>query len=393
MLKKIPLSQLQPGMYVQQLGKANTVLQVKNAGWIQSQTTIKTLSKQGITHVYIDTSKSRVVEGAAPESEAAPQKPSYSFEPSVALDLELERANQLYQEAKRYQQKALQDAAAGRAIDVGSMEQITQGFLDSMFRNHNALGMLTRIREKDAYLLEHSINVSILLGIFGKFLNLSEQEIYEACLGGIMHDLGKIRVPEEVLHKPGRLTEQEFNQIKRHPLHGRDIVKESGAKLPETSFSIIVHHHEKLNGRGYPFGKQGSEISKLDRMASICDIYDALTADRVYKKGMLPSTAMSIIQSLTPDELDQELVYRFIRCFTPYPLGTMVRLNNERLAIVVGHNRDAPTKPKVKTIYHAKHKRHIEPQLLDLAKGGEEMQIAAAEKPEKYGLSLANYVP
>ena len=395
MLKKIPLSELVPGMYVQQLGKASTILQIKNAGWVKSHATIETMAKQGITHVFIDPDKTRLPEEPAePEAaEVEPEQPIDPFyAPSVPVSVELEQAVELYSEAKDYQQKALDDAAAGRPIDVEAMQQITQGFLDSIFRNHEALGMLCRIRERDAYLLEHSINVSILLGIFGKYLKLSEQEIYEACLGGIMHDLGKIRVPEEVLDKPGRLTDQEFEQIKRHPLHGRDIIKESQAKIPDTSFSIVLHHHEKLNGKGYPFGRMDSEISKLDRMASICDIYDALTADRVYKKGMLPSTALSIIQSLTPDELDQELVYRFIRCFTPYPLGTMVRLNNDTLAIVNGHNRDAPTKPRVNVFYHAQERRHLEPEEINLVEAGDEVQIAAAEKPEKYGLNLANYI-
>jgi len=395
MLKKIPLSQLQPGMYVQQLGKANTILQIKTAGWVNTESTIKSMAAQGITHVYIDPDKTRPQQPTSPIVETEtddPDSQDYSFEPVVALNVEMERASQLYAEAKQYQSKALKDAAAGRSIDVQSMQQISEGFIDSIFRNQDALGMLGRIREKDAYLLEHSINVSILLGIFGKYLKLDKQQIYQACLGGIMHDLGKVRVPEQVLDKPGRLTEEEFEQIKRHRLHGRDIINESQIKLPDTAFNIIVHHHEKLNGRGYPFGKDASELSQIERMSSICDIYDALTADRCYKKGMLPSTALSIIKSMVPDELDEELVLQFIRCFTPYPLGTMVRLNNDKLAIVVGHNRDAPTKPKVKTVYHAKHKRHIEPQQIDLNKVGEAMQIAAAEKPEKYGLNLANYL-
>lgn len=327
MLKKIPLSGLVPGMYVQQLGKSSAVVKIKNAGWVNSQETIDKMAKQGITHVYIDPDKTRVEEPQTqPEPEPVSTSDEYSFEPIVALEVEMEKAIQLYDEAKNFQQKALNDAAAGRKIDVKAMETVADNLIDSIFRNQDALGMLTRIREKDAYLLEHSISVSVLIGIFAKFLKLDKKLIHEACLGAIMHDLGKVRVPEEVLHKPGRLDEQEFNQIKRHPLHGRDIVNESGSRIPDVSYDIILNHHEKLNGKGYPFGKQDYELSQIDRMAAICDIYDALTADRCYKKGMLPSTALSIISSMAPEELDQELVYRFIRCFTPYPLGTMVRL-------------------------------------------------------------------
>ena len=168
------------------------------------------------------------------------------------------KAKKLYDEAKTLQIKAFKDIKAGRDIDIGPFRELASGFMDSVFRNQDALACLTQMRQKDAYLLEHSINVSILMGIFAKHLNIEKDIIVELTTGALLHDIGKIKTPDEVLNKPGRLTEAEFEIMKQHAVYSKQILEESG--LTGIAVDIAGMHHERIDGTGYPFGKKGNEI-------------------------------------------------------------------------------------------------------------------------------------
>lgn len=390
MMKTVEISDLKQGMYIHAIVRCSGDFVLKKPGWVTTQASIDALKKRGVELVEIDPDKTLKDEPVAVDE---PDKPATRYDtPEVSIDEELGKAKALYGQAKQLQKRAFKEMKEGKHLDIDAFKDLSEGLIDSVFRNPGALSILTRIREKDEYLLEHSLNVGILLGIFGRHLKLDEELINDIVLGGLIHDIGKIRVPEEVLHKPGKLTPEEFELIKSHVLHGRDIIRESKVELPETSLRVMLEHHETLNKTGYPHRLGEKDISKFGRMASIVDIFDALTAERVYKKAMLPTAALSIIRSMTPEKLDKELVDAFIRCVHIYPIGTLVRLKSERLGIVFKLNDSAITKPVVKLVYHAKYKRHIQVELLDLAHPTANDAIVSAEKPEAHGLDIRNYL-
>ena len=390
MLKQILIDELVPGMFVHAIARQNTEVHaaIKKAGLVPNAEVIRLLRERGVLEVVIDTERSQFGPGAVSAEQAQTER-----EPPVKAPFaeEMARAQVLYSEARSLQQKALNDLISGKTVEIATFEQITGNFIDSVFRNHDALVCLTRIREKDAYLLEHSINVSILMAVFCKHLRCERATMEEVCLGALMHDLGKVRIDEAVLHKPGKLTEDEFELMKKHVLFSRDILTETSSKVPRRTMEVVMQHHEKLDGHGYPFGLHADKITRFGRMMSIVDIYDALTADRCYKRGMVPNAALGILQSLAPHQLDGDLVLEFIRCMSIYPVGTLVKLESGKLGIVAETNPNELTKPKVKVFYHTRYKRHIDVEYIDLASPRCSEKIASCEKPSAHNIDIAKY--
>ena len=272
---------LLPGMFVQSVTKQTGRVKIKSQGWVKTQTSIDKLIKAGILEVEIDPDKT--LTETVPEKEQtktpATKIKRDPWQKTHSAAQEMNKAKKLYDEAKTLQIKAFKDIKSGLNIDIAPFKELASGFMDSVFRYQDALACLTQMRQKDAYLLEHSINVSILMGIFAKHLNIEKDIIVELTTGALLHDIGKIKTPDEVLNKPGRLTEAEFEIMKQHAVYSKQILEESG--LTGIAVDIAGMHHERIDGTGYPFGKKGNEISQYVRMASIVDVYDALTAERV----------------------------------------------------------------------------------------------------------------
>ena len=270
-------------------------------------------------------------------------------------------------EAKNLVRKVLSETYEGKAVEVAPFEEIADRMIESVMDDADAMKCISALRTKDAYLLEHSVNVAFLLVTFGKHLGLDKTMLKEMAVGGILHDIGKIKVDNEVLHKPGKLTPEEFAHIKLHQVYAVEIMEQTQG-LAQVSKDVCLMHHEKLDGRGYPKGLKGDEIPLHGRMSCIVDIFDALTATRCYKEAMSPAAAFKILISLTPFHLDQALVYEFIRCVGIYPVGSLVQLSDERIGIVwEAKDRDA-LHPVVKCFYSLKHKRYTEVTMVDLRK-------------------------
>ena len=194
---------------------------------------------------------------------------------------------------------------------------------------------------------------------------MSEQEVEDLAHAGFLHDIGKIRIPDEILHKPGRLTDMEMNIMRDHVYYGVRVLEEM--EIESHLVRTVSEHHERLDGYGYPNGARGEEISKAGRMLAIADVYDALTADRCYKAGMSSQKALQILLNDAPSKLDKELVQLFIKCMGIYPVGSLVKLNNERIAMVVTQNEDKPLSPVVKIFYSLRGNHYIQPKDLDLS--------------------------
>ncbi len=369
MIKKITIDQLVPGMFVHQILEQKGALTVKSQGKVTSTDVVNTLKKRGVKTLAIDTDKSFKVS----ESSSSISSNSVENEPaekilapikSVSLEKELNRATKLHQQGKDIQKLLLENVQKETPFDTSIPKAFSNKLVESVDRNPDALLCLTKIREKDDYLLEHSLNVAILLANFGKYLGMSEEEVQDLSYAGFLHDLGKIKIPDEILHKPGRLTESEMEVMKGHVKHGVDYLETMNIAAPLVQ--AISEHHERLDGLGYPAGKQGDAISKAGRMLAIADMYDALTADRVYKPGMSSQKAFSILMSDAPFRLDKALVQQFIRCLGVYPVGSLVLLSNERLAMVL-EQKESPLTPLVKVFYSVRNSHYLTPRDIDLS--------------------------
>ncbi|AXT38562.1 HD-GYP domain-containing protein [Alteromonas sp. BL110] len=367
MIKKITIDQLIPGMFVHQILEQKGTLTVKSQGRVISNDVVNVLKKQGVKTLAIDTEKAFDPSNNSTSS-TDNSKPNNSNKAEkakkVSLENELTRASKLHEQGKAIQKLLLASVQKETPFDASIPKAFSSKLVESVDRNPDALLCLTKIREKDDYLLEHSLNVAILLANFGKFLGMSEEEVQDLSYAGFLHDLGKIKIPDEILHKPGRLTDSEMDIMKGHVKHGVDYLKETDIAQP--LIQAISEHHERLDGLGYPAGTKGDDISKAGRMLAIADMYDALTADRVYKAGMSSQKAFSILMNDAPTRLDKSLVQQFIKCLGVYPVGSLVLLSNERLAMVL-EQKGSPLTPLVKVFYSVRNSHYLTPKDIDLS--------------------------
>ncbi len=390
-LKVLSIAELQPGMYVVAVHKQKGKVEIKTQGWARTAAVIAQLKQKGVLELVVDLSKSLDQPQAEviPAFEPAPAASDRSRE-KVSFEQELDQANLLYQQAKGLQKKAFADIQAGRELNLQQFQDCATGFIDSVFRNQDALLCISRIREKDAYLLEHSVNVSILMTIFAKQMKFDEELIQQLATGALLHDIGKTLIPDSILNKPGKLTAEEFTEMRRHVVYSKEILDKIPGLSP-ISIDVAAVHHERLDGKGYPSGLADQQISVYGRMIAIVDTYDAITAQRCYKEGQTGISALKILKRESPRSYDPVLLTQFIKAIGIHPVGTLVRLNNEKLGIVIKANEQDPLRPVLKVFYNCKFKRYIEVSIVDLANTKVDLEIEGAVMPEDFGIDLIRF--
>jgi len=287
MIKRIPISALKVGMYISDLNNDwiphNSQ---RKRGVIKREETIERIRKMGVKYVYIDISRgldsqdsetAREVDQRNEQALQTAGELSPGVLPRVTLTEEIVTAQKIHNQAQGLVAGFMNNVKVGTAIDVAPIHQLADELQNSVLRNANALSCLGRIREKDNYLLEHSVNLSVLMSLFGNYRQLSADILHQTIVGALLHDLGKILTPDDILHKPGRLTPEEFEVMKLHARHSRDILMATEG-IGEITVITAAQHHEKLDGSGYPEGLKGDEITEYGRMVSITDVYDAQAA-------------------------------------------------------------------------------------------------------------------
>ncbi|BFM09055.1 HD-GYP domain-containing protein [Halioxenophilus aromaticivorans] len=398
-IKRIPVDALEVGMYIADVSNAWVPdNNFARKGWVKNPRVIEQIIKLGVTDLYIDVEKGKGTE-AGVEQEAIIQqqkkdiaslvkKPYHRPTPKVAFDEELELAKEIQNEAHELVNKVMQDAKMGKPVEVGPAQETAGAVLQSLEKNQNALLCLTHLRCKDRYLLEHSFNVSVLMGVLASSVGVSGDDLQTLVSGALLHDVGKIKIDDAILHKPGQLENHEWEEMKRHVTYGEAILGPVPDLAPEI-LDIVAHHHERMDGSGYPRGLAEDQLPMHSRMAAVADVYDAVTADRVYHRGMPPSTALKKMLEWSDERhLDKTFVYQFIRCLSVYPSGCLVLLNNQRIAVVQSVNPDAMDKPVVTVVYDVKKKAALEPFELDLLAKQDEVCIEKAVDPAQTKLDL-----
>lgn len=383
-IKQIAVQNLTVGMYISDQSEGVADGKILDKGFIKREETIKKIQSKGLTHVWIDVDLGEDSEFAVPLLKDGP-----SSSPRTSLDDEMEKAQKVYGEARGLIDDIMMNVKMGRAIDVAPVEDLADDINNSVLNNPNALQCLSQIREKDKYLLEHSVNVGILMSIFATYMGFDKKLVKELTTGALLHDIGKIRVPSKILNKPGKLTEDEWIEMRLHVVYGQAVLNQSEG-ISNVAKSICALHHERLDGEGYPIGFKEHQIDLYGRMAAVVDIYDAITATRCYHEGKSPFEAMKILSTLGGTHLDKSLVYSFIRCLSVYPVGTLLELGNGKVGVVIEVTPRLPNKPIIRIFYNKKHKRYESPSVVNLAKS--DHKVVATWHAEELGVQVGDFL-
>ena len=277
------------------------------------------------------------------------------------------------------------DVRMGRAVACDSLLRLMDDMSASIARNPHALISIARFKSKDEYTYLHSVAVAALMIGLARQYGFADEQVRLAGLAGLLHDVGKAVIPLEVLNKPGRLTEAEFAIMRGHPAAGHELLK-TWPDLPSEVLDVCLHHHEKVDGSGYPFKLAGDDISIIARMGAICDVYDAITSNRPYKNGWDPAESLSQMASWK-GHFDPELLRMFIQMLGIYPVGSLVRLSSDRLAVVVEQGEKSLLTPKLSVFYSVKMRQTLPARPLDLAHPATKEIIVSRESPEKWGFT------
>jgi HD-GYP domain-containing protein (c-di-GMP phosphodiesterase class II) len=398
MLKKIKITDLCLGMYIHEVcGSWVNHPFWKNSFKLTAEKDLKTLKNCGVDGIWIDTSKgldidadvaafSQKEEELKVESELKNiERSSQRTEARVPLRVELIAAKKIHAKAKKAVVSIFSDVRIGNAIKLDDVVSLVDDISQSLASNYCALISLSRLKNTDNYTYLHSVAVCILMIALGRQLKLEDEVIKQAGIAGLLHDIGKIFIPHEVLNKPGRLTDEEFNIVKAHPLKGWEILKDS-CGVNDLILDVCLHHHERVDGMGYPDKLSGEALTLFARMGAVCDVYDAITSNRCYKKGWEPAEAIRKMAEWKNGHFDEDIFYAFVKTVGIYPTGTLLKLKSGRLGVLTDQSNKSLIKPLVKVFFSTRSNTHILQEIIDLSKSAD--SIVNLENPLQWGFDL-----
>lgn len=393
MRKKIGVHELVIGMYVDEIcGNWIDHPFWKTSFRIKAAQELVDLQQSKVLEVWIDTSKGLDVEaGIANADEPNFNEPVQEIKAiakpdiRVSLDEELTHAESLKFRAKQAVASLFDKARLGQALPVGETAALVDEIYKSVSRNSSALLSLVRLKDKDNYTYLHCVSVCALMIALGKQMGIESDTLRALGVAGLLHDIGKTAVPPEVLNKAGRLTDEEFDIVKMHSMHGWEILQRTyGAD--DIALDVCRHHHERMDGTGYPDGISGEMLTVHARMGAICDIYDAITSDRCYKKAWPPTEALRKMAEWQHGHLDEKIFQCFIKTVGIYPVGTLLKLKSGRLAVVTDQTEKSLLEPIVRVFFSARSNAPITRELVNIALSQD--AVVSVEDPVKWGLDL-----
>ncbi len=406
-IRRIPAASLRTGMYLHKIGGSWLSHPfLRNSFLLVNPEDVRRIVEAGIESVWIDESRGDALQdveavGEAPYAHATDedldlsdlpgsdaQAPAFTQRPRIAvadvsMEAELRRARNICLAGKAQVEEMFAELRLGKTVSQESVLPLVDEIASSVYRNPAALISVARLKTHDDYSYLHSVAVSALMLALARQLKLDERLVRIAGIGGLMHDLGKAFMPLEILNKPGRLTDEEFAIMKQHSGAGAQALEEGGCE-PDV-VDIVLHHHERMDGRGYPHGLKDDEISLLSRMGAVCDVYDAVTSVRPYKRPWDPAMAMREM-ARWDGHFDTRVFNAFVKSVGIYPVGSLVRLSSERLAVILEPGGDSLLKPIVSAFYSIRSREKILPQTIDLAAPDCRDSIVSPESPEQWGL-------
>lgn len=396
MRKKIGVHDLRLGMYIDELcGNWIDHPFWKTSFKLEDNKYLVTLQQSGISEVWIDTA--RGLDVSAPvileaqttqyteilQWQTAAQLPK--TEQPVSLELELDRARKLQDKVKHAVISMFDDARMGRALPIAEMIPLVDEISLSVSRNPGALLSLARLKTKDDYTYLHWVAVCALMIALGKQMGVQGSELKSLGMAGLLHDVGKMGIPDQVLNKPGRLTDEEFIVVKSHSVKGWEMLSKC-PHVEAVALDVCLHHHERVDGTGYPDRLSGDALSLYARMGAVCDVYDAITSNRCYKAGWAPAEALRKMAEWQDGHFDESVFRAFVKTVGIYPVGTLLKLKSGRLAVVVEQSSQSLLKPLVKVFFSSRSNVPIAMEIIDMSRTQD--AIESVEDAAKWGLDV-----
>jgi len=408
MLKRIGVQQITLGMHIKEFCGSWMEHPFWRSGFLLSDPKdLATILASSIKEVWIDSSKGADIapgelaltepqvdaqaehdlhEVDAPQTaQTSPGNPVIqSLRPAtVSAAAEFARAAQICTQGKQAVVSMFQEARMGNTVDTAGAQQLVEDITDSVSRNPNALISLARLKTADDYTYMHSVAVCAMMIALARQLSLTDAQTRSAGVAGLLHDLGKALMPMDVLNKPGKLTDAEFSVIKSHPAQGHKLLMAGGVTDP-AALDVCLHHHEKMDGSGYPNQLKGDAISLFAKMGAVCDVYDAITSNRPYKAGWDPAESLRKMAEWANGHFDPTVFQAFVKSLGIYPIGSLVRLTSGRIGVVTEQGSKSLTMPCVKVFFSTKSNMRTVPEVLDLARAGSTEKIVGREDPAKW---------
>lgn len=399
MIKKIKVGELRPGMFIHDLNCGQAFHPLLHTRFkLENAQAVDRLIERGVSFAYIDTRLGIDAPNAPTEEEVrndidkallkmAQKTASADAHPAPPSATEINLAHQVYEEASQTVNELMTTTRLGKHAELEQVQPAVGAIVDSIFRNSAPLLHLGTIRSANQYLFYHSVATCSLLSAFAQQLGIGRDVTRQIAVGAMLHDIGKTRIPEAILEKPGRLTEDEFEEMKRHVEYGMEILADASWLSP-VSLQVVAQHHERYDGTGYPAGLKGDVTSQYGQMAAIIDVYDAITSARTYHAALEPVEAIRKLREWSEQHFNVELVERFICCVGIYPVGTLVRLESGLLGMVAQHNQANLLKPLVLIVYDAIRSCRVTPYELDLSTSSSD-RIVGYESNNKWGIDLS----
>ena len=399
MLKKIKAKDLRVGMHLQALcGSWMDHPFWRSKFTLTDPQDIRRIVESGIAEVWIDIARGLDLPAEVPAEtpaeaeqsvaellmEAEVAQPAETHKPATMSE-ELKRAAMICAKARHAVVSMFQEVRMGKAISAEAAGDLVEEISSSVLRNPGALISLARLKTADDYTYMHSVAVCALMVSLARQLGLDEKEVREAGMAGLLHDLGKALMPIKVLNKPGKLTDNEFRVIKSHPVEGHRLLVEGGT-ASDIVLDVCLHHHEKVDGSGYPDRLSGEQISLFAKMGAVCDVYDAITSNRPYKAGWDPAESLRKMTEWSRGHFDEMVFQAFVKSIGIYPIGSLVRLASGRLAVVVEQTDKSLLAPRIKVFFSTKSQAYIMPELIDLSRPGTTEKIVSHEDAAKWGI-------
>lgn len=398
MRKKIPVSSAVVGMHVAELcGSWMDSPFWKSSFKLATSKDLRALQSSNVKNVWIDTSKGKDIEqqlevAASPteqEIEASLTEAAQSDacnQPQVSWEDELDAARRIQSKAAKEVTSMFNEVRMGKALQAENAIPLANEIYLSVVRNPSALISLTRLKTKDDYTYMHSVAVCALMIALGRKMGIDEDTVKSLGMAGLLHDVGKMAIPDLILNKPGQLTEEEFGLVKSHPERGWEMLKGSD-DVDDIARDVCLHHHERVDGTGYPEKLSGENLSLFAKMGAVCDVYDAITSNRSYKQGWSPAESIRKMASWKDGHLDNDVFNAFVSTIGIYPVGTLIKLDSGRLGVVTDQSSMNLLNPKIKVFYSVSANRYLTPSMLDLAKSSE--KISSIEDPASWKIDLS----